>query len=160
MNLPPEWEIRECKDYPGRVFYYNKVTSESTWIRPLPYIFGPGNTNWPPTFFAAHILVKHKDLRNNARTWKPDPVTRTREEAKELIFKLFGEMKTGERTFEQIAETESDCIDSHAKEGDLGWIRRHQMPQRFEEVVLKLAVGDVSEPVETELGWHIIKRKG
>ncbi|MGH8443674.1 MAG: peptidylprolyl isomerase, partial [Solimonas sp.] len=50
----------------------------------------------------------------------------------------------------------SDDAGSKAKGGDLGWLKRGQMPETFEKAVWSLAGGATSEPVETEFGWHLI----
>lgn len=41
--------------------------------------------------------------------------------------------------------------------GSLGWFGKGQMVSAFEEAVLKLATGEVSPPVETQFGWHVVK---
>lgn len=41
--------------------------------------------------------------------------------------------------------------------GSLGWFGTGEMVPAFEEAVVSLSVGDISEPVQTQFGWHIVK---
>ena len=82
---------------------------------------------------ALHILVKTED------------------EAKEIL----KEIKSG-TSFEKLAQLKSQCP-SGKKGGDLGWFGRGMMVREFELTAFELNKGEMSNPVKTQFGWHIIK---
>jgi peptidyl-prolyl cis-trans isomerase C len=59
--------------------------------------------------------------------------------------------------FSDLAKKES-IGPSSPQGGDLGWFGKGAMVPEFEKVVLELKDGEVSNPVQTQFGWHIIKR--
>ena len=63
----------------------------------------------------------------------------------------------GGASFEDLAKAKS--IDPSAKQngGDLGFFSAGQMVKPFEEAAFKLDVGQISDPVQSQFGWHIIK---
>ncbi len=67
-------------------------------------------------------------------------------------------LKEGAR-FENLAKEFSTCP-SKSKGGDLGWFGPGQMVKPFEEAVKKLSNGRISGLVNTQFGWHIIKKTG
>jgi len=71
-------------------------------------------------------------------------------EAKEVAERL----KKGE-DFATVAKEKSK--DTNAEGGDLGFFARGQMLKPFEDAAFALDVGEISEPVQTQFGWHIIK---
>ncbi len=83
---------------------------------------------------AKHILVQKED------------------EAKKVIERL----KKGE-AFETLAEELSQDKGSAVNGGDLGYFWRGVMIQAFEDAAFDLEVGGISEPVQTQFGYHIIK---
>ncbi|MBS1960427.1 MAG: peptidylprolyl isomerase [Bdellovibrionales bacterium] len=60
-------------------------------------------------------------------------------------------------TFEQLAQDFSKCP-SGKRGGALGEFGRGQMVKPFEEAAFNLQPGQVSEPVQTQFGYHLIKR--
>lgn len=62
----------------------------------------------------------------------------------------------GGSDFAELARQRSIGPDA-ANGGDLGFIRRGQMVQPFEDAAFALEVGQISGPVETQFGWHVIK---
>ena len=83
---------------------------------------------------ARHILVEKED------------------EAKAIVDRL----GKGEK-FEDIAKTASKDPGSGANGGDLGFFSRGQMVKPFEEAAFTLKPGEVSKPVQSQFGWHIIR---
>lgn len=59
--------------------------------------------------------------------------------------------------FEEMAQRHSDDPGSAPNGGDLDWFRRGTMVREFEDVAFALRDGQVSRPVKTEFGYHIIK---
>jgi len=76
-------------------------------------------------------------------------------EALEILEKI----KKGEK-FGPLAKQLSIDSGSAKKDGNLGYFTRGMMVKPFEEAAFKLQVGEVSEPVKSEFGYHIIKRFG
>ena len=87
-------------------------------------------TNWVE---ASHILVK---TENEARDIK-------------------AEIENGSIDFPHAAGKYSFCP-SGGDGGDLGRFTRGQMVKPFEDAAFELEVGKVSEPVQTQFGWHLI----
>lgn len=93
--------------------------------------------NEPEEVKARHILVDNK------------------EHAKQI--KL--ELERSDKTFEQMAREKSEGPSSE-KGGDLGFFGKGEMVKPFEEAAFEdLDTGEVSDPVKTEFGWHLIKKE-
>lgn len=59
-------------------------------------------------------------------------------------------------SFEDAAKEHSNCPSS-SQGGDLGFFTRGKMVPEFEEAAFTLAIGEVSNPVQTQFGYHLIK---
>lgn len=86
----------------------------------------------------------------------PEASEEARAEAEALAEDLLQRIRDGE-DFAQLARRYSDDPGSAELGGDLGWFRRGRMVQEFEDVAFSLPAGAVSQVVETEFGFHIIK---
>jgi peptidyl-prolyl cis-trans isomerase C len=73
-------------------------------------------------------------------------------EAHDLLKKI----ATG-NTFEELARTHSQCP-SGKMGGDLGEFGKGRMVAAFEDAAFALEVGEVSKPVRTQFGFHLIQR--
>jgi peptidyl-prolyl cis-trans isomerase C len=76
-------------------------------------------------------------------------------EALEVLDRL----KRGE-SFASIAKESSMDRGSGKRGGDLGVFGRNVMVKAFEDAAFKLGKGQISTPIKTEFGYHIIKRAG
>ncbi|MDD9983218.1 MAG: SurA N-terminal domain-containing protein [Gammaproteobacteria bacterium] len=77
-------------------------------------------------------------------------------QTKERLATLKGRILAGE-SFEDLARENSDDPGSAASGGALGFIERGMMVPEFEEAVFALAPTEVSDPVRTSFGWHLVK---
>ena len=82
-----------------------------------------------------------------------------REEALELLRGFEARLRAGEVTFQELASVESHCS-SAQRGGDLGAFGRGKMQPPFERATFALQVGEMSGPVETDSGVHLILRTG
>lgn len=95
---------------------------------------------------ARHILIRVNDQTSEA-------------EAKAKIERLRSEILAGAK-FEDVARGNSEDPGSASKGGDLGWVSPSEMVPDFEHAMDKLKVGEISEPVRTPFGWHLIEVLG
>jgi len=85
-------------------------------------------------YHARHILVASKD------------------QADQVVKKLKGGAK-----FEDLAKTQSTDTGSKNNGGDLGWFTTSRMVKPFSDAVKNLKKGEISPPVQTQYGWHVIQ---
>lgn len=102
---------------------------------------------------ARHILVRTKGTQPSPPGAKKEL---TDEEALAKAQEIRKKLLAGE-DFATLAKAESDDTASGAKGGDLGLVRHNQMVAEFEHAAFSLPVGQISEPVKTQFGYHLIK---
>ncbi len=100
---------------------------------------------------ASHILLMYKGSARSS-------ATRSKDEAKQQIEALKAQIDAGE-DFASLARQHSDCP-SGGSGGDLGQFGRGQMVKPFETAAFGLEIGQTSTVVETDFGYHLIRRTG
>ena len=68
--------------------------------------------------------------------------------------------KVNKDNFAELAQAESDDRGSSMRGGDLGWFGKGMMVKPFEEAAFALKEGEISAPVRSAYGWHIILKEG
>jgi peptidylprolyl isomerase len=107
-----------------------------------------------------HLLIKHQGSRNPvSRRTNTSTAGVSKEAAAKELAQWADRIAKGEITFEDAARQRSDC-GSFAEGGDLGFFKRGAMQKPFEDASFALEVGQISGPVDTDSGLHIIKRIG
>ena len=92
---------------------------------------------------ARHILIKPNELIDD-------------QDAKKRLEKLKYRIEN-EEPFDSLARLHSDDKASALKGGDLGWVEPGALVPPFERAMNQLAVNEISEPVQTQFGWHIVQ---
>ena len=90
-----------------------------------------------------HILVKPSEIMTDGQ-------------AKALVTSLKARAEDGE-DFADLAREYSEDIGSAQEGGDLGWTDPGQMVPEFEQTMQITAVGEISDPVKSQFGWHVLE---
>lgn len=61
--------------------------------------------------------------------------------------------------FAEVAKSESEDRGSSARGGELGWFGKGMMVKPFEDAAFSMAVGEISAPVRSQYGWHILYKE-
>ena len=98
---------------------------------------------------ASHILLMHKESQNSRSEITSD-------EAKKKIDDIYENIKSGKVKFADAAVQYSNCPSGQSG-GSLGEFTKGMMVKAFEDVAFSLDVEEMSEPFESEFGFHIVK---
>ena len=102
---------------------------------------------------ARHILIRFKGSRVPLRLNEKDlSDEEALAKAKEIRAKILAGAK-----FEDVAKTESDDVGSGDNGGDLDPFTKGKMVAPFEAAAFALPIGEISEPVKSEFGYHLIR---
>ena len=90
-----------------------------------------------------HILIKTSEIV-------------TPENAKQMIESIYNRLKAGD-DFATLASTYSNDPGSARDAGSLGWVSPGMMVPEFDKVMQNTPAGEISQPFETQFGWHILQ---
>ncbi len=98
-------------------------------------------------YHARHIVVKTTELQSS-------------DEALKTIRAIRHRVVDNQEDFAKVAKDSSEDSASANLGGDMGWFPAEQYGTRVAEIITTLKDNEVSEPFQTELGWHIMQRLG
>ena len=93
---------------------------------------------------ARHILLK------------PSPIM-TDDQARAKLEQVAADIRSGKTTFEKAARELSQDPGSANQGGDLGWATPDIYDPSFRDALMKLNKGQISEPIHSSFGWHLIQ---
>ena len=106
---------------------------------------------------AIEKAITDKDLKAKFEDYKQEiKASHILVKDEETAKKVKEELAQG-KSFEELAKQYSEDTGSKEKGGDLGFFTAGKMVKEFEEAAYKLKKDEVSEPVKTQFGYHIIK---
>ena len=102
-----------------------------------------GNAKLIEQNLVRHILLEPNALRNKLET-------------KKFLQQIKNQVLAGE-DFEQLAKAHSEDKSSALDGGNLGWSTPGMFVPEFEATMNNIAIGEISEPFESQFGWHILQ---
>jgi peptidyl-prolyl cis-trans isomerase C len=139
-------KVNDQKEFKGRLaFMRNKLLMETLLQQ-------EGKAAVTPEAMKKVYDEAAKQMGNEQEVRARHILVPTEEEAKAVL----AEIKKG-TDFAELAKQKSKDPGAAAEGGDLGYFTKDQMVPEFAEVAFKLEKGQVSDPVKTQFGWHIIK---
>jgi parvulin-like peptidyl-prolyl isomerase len=108
------------------------------------------------------VTVSEDDVKNYFAEHQKEFVAPERRKISHIVVesedaaKKIREQITGGEDFVTLVKSKSHDTESARTGGDLGWITPKDVPAGFADV-LKLQAGEVSGPVQSKFGWHLIK---
>lgn len=101
-------------------------------------------------FYSAEVSIAHIVMT-------PEANDEEKQRVKDLLLDMRSKIMNGEAKFEELAKKYSEDPGSGAKGGELGLSKRGQLVPPFEAMVFSLEKGEISEPVESDFGFHMIQ---
>ena len=158
---------REISTDPG----VQETGGELGWITPFRYVYPleaavyntpvGGISEIFRTQYGYHIVLveeerDHMEVKAS-HIMKMVPVDTLNAVKKALIDSIAG-IVTAEN-FAEIAKAESEDRGSAMRGGDLGWFGKGMMVKAFEDAAFSMKAGEISAPIRTQYGWHILYKE-
>jgi peptidyl-prolyl cis-trans isomerase D len=142
-EIPPKVKVKYVrfgfKDFESQIKVSEEEISQYFELNKNAY-------STPKKVRARHILFKTE----------PDAKEEKLDEVRNNALKVLKEARA-RADFAKLAEKYSDDPGSKNKGGDLGFFARDRMIKPFSEAAFAMKLGEISEPVQTPFGWHLIK---
>jgi peptidyl-prolyl cis-trans isomerase SurA len=144
---------------------------ELGWITPFRYVYPleeavynteVGKVSKPfRTQYGWHIVLVEEERDHvevkASHIMKMVPADSLNDAKKALIDSIAKEVTP--ENFAEVAKVESEDRGSSARGGELGWFGKGQMVKPFEEAAFSLKPGEISAPVRSQYGWHLIYKE-
>lgn len=182
--LPEGWKVKYSKTHNNRPYYFNEVTGVTQWDPPSSSANDyTNNTTTTATnkVHVYHLLIKHAGSRRPS-SWRQEVITCSESEALEEIKSIRSQIYASElgifEAFKHKAGERSDCS-SAKRSGDLGFFGPGEMQSKwrelyktkfiyqhtlflclesFEDASFALKVNELSGPIKSDSGVHLIYR--
>ncbi len=103
-----------------------------------------------PEIRSSHILIEYKT----------DATAEQKKIAYKRAIEIYDEVKKSKRPFEELVKLYSDDTLSKAAGGDIGYQNRITVVPSYYDAMAKLKINQISSPIQTQYGFHIIKTTG
>ncbi|WP_268744737.1 peptidylprolyl isomerase [Buchnera aphidicola] len=149
-----------------KMFWIHLLDMKNTFLKTLD-VLEKGQILGPFLGDKGFYIFKVNDIRNNKENIstefyvqhcliKPSIIIND-EESRNNIWNIYRNIKRGVYSFDYAVKNLSNDFYSANKNGDLGWISEGMFHGNFKKILFSLKKNEVSEPVRSEFGWHIVK---
>lgn len=97
-------------------------------------------------------LITADVASSQEQVWARHILVATEEEAQTVLDRL-----NSGKDWDVVAADMSTDTSNNTTGGDLGWFPRNYMAKEFEDAAFSLGIGEISQPIQTEYGYHIIQ---
>ena len=137
-------------------FRYVYPLEEAVYNTPVGGISKPFRTQYGWHIVLVEEEIDHKEVKAS-HIMKMVPAD-SLDAIKRAQIDSIAKIVTGEN-FAEVAKAESDDRGSSVRGGELGWFGKGMMVKEFEDAAFGLKTGEISAPIRTQYGWHILYKE-